>query len=86
MQSACRARSQLTSALIGLILKVAFLDATMNTLMDLYLSGHLSVTMKIRALECMKALCKAAHSKFMDPSAGMLCSPRLSNTPRAARC
>jgi hypothetical protein len=42
----------------------------MHTLMDLYLSGHLSVTMKIRALECMKALCKAAHSKFLDPTAG----------------
>jgi len=52
------------------ILTVAMLDSTVGTLMDLFLSNHLSVPMKIRVLDSMKSLLKAANSKFLGPSGG----------------
>ena len=56
------------------IFQVAMLDSTVGTLMDLFLSNHLSVPMKIRVLDSMKSLLKAANSKFLGPSGGM-CPP-----------
>lgn len=42
----------------------------MKVLMDMYLSGHLSVPMKIKVLDSMKSLCKKAKAQSMLPSAG----------------
>lgn len=53
-----------------LSLQVELVDNSLNLLMDLYLSKQLAVPMKVKVLQMMKLLLKAANSKFMGPSSG----------------